>query len=385
MIIGLAGRMGGGKTLLSSMLLERNFTKIAFADYFKSKLAEVYDIDLSLFKDPLSKNEVLNSPIIWNKNYALKLFQLCDIKDFSLPIKDQKFYSRRDLMQYVGSDVLRAYDEDFHINKTMNSLSKDKDYIFDDFRFLNELNAIKKLSGKVFYILRPSNTKISNHISETSINWSDCDYRIVNNSSIDSFKDTFFNFIDIVDNASQKDKLTKINQSLLKNNYNLELVSDEFNVTVKTIKKWSDKYLLNLNKFYYDKFSFLKPNSRAAYYAGQLSGLKPLRVINNSALLKVTSKSDSFLNGLKDFTKSNRPISFNKRNYQFIIDCPFIIENMKYWNIDNSIYNNIPDIIKNDKRLLSIWYLGLLESGKDINLTEKDELLLKKYEIKISK
>ena len=52
----------------------------------------------------------------------------------------------------------------------------DKLIVIDDVRFPNEREAILRLSGEVFFIVRPNSLSISNHTSETALKWQDFSY-----------------------------------------------------------------------------------------------------------------------------------------------------------------------------------------------------------------
>ena len=71
--------------------------------------------------------------------------------------------------------------------------SNGKTVAVDDVRFPNERKAIEELGGECFFIIRPINTNISNHISETALTWNmfDDKHIILNESSLDKFEKNF--------------------------------------------------------------------------------------------------------------------------------------------------------------------------------------------------
>jgi hypothetical protein len=82
--------------------------------------------------------------------------------------------SIRQLLQVIGTDVIRKYNENWHVEKMIEeiqSYSEDKLIVIDDVRFPNERDAILRLSGEVFFIVRPNSLTISNHPSETALKW----------------------------------------------------------------------------------------------------------------------------------------------------------------------------------------------------------------------
>ena len=311
MIVGLAGRMGSGKSTLSNELLKKGFKKVAFADYLKKSLSETYEIDLYRMYNPVKKSELLENDILWNENYANKLFNICNINDFNIKIENKKFSTLRELMQYVGSDVLRVYDKDFHVKKTIEQLSDNENYVFDDFRFPNELEALQKKGTKCYFILRPENNVISNHISETSLNWSNFDNHIINDDSIQKFIDNFINY----EYKSNKDK--------------------------------------------YNIFSFLYPDKDSAYFAGLLSAIGTIKKEDKPKIhLKCTN--ENIIKQFASFVNATDNVYKEKEDFILSFYSPYIIENLKFWNLtlNKSCEYFVPDIIKNNNTLIDAWNKG---------------------------
>jgi hypothetical protein len=85
-----------------------------------------------------------------------------------------KFDDIRSVLQYVGTDILRKYNNNWHVEKMIQNIKKAPSdiVVIDDVRFPNEYEAINDLGGTTFFIIRPDlNISISNHISETSLSW----------------------------------------------------------------------------------------------------------------------------------------------------------------------------------------------------------------------
>jgi hypothetical protein len=374
MIIGIGGRIKSGKTELSLELIKKGFIKISFADYLKSAVAYLYDFDVNLLKTELGKNEVLSSPLIWNKKVSEKLFDYLQIYFYEDAIEEKSFSTRRECLQYIGTDLLRSYDIDFHVKNTLKTLDLTKNYVCDDVRFYNEFLGLKKLNAHMFYVIRPNNFDIMNHASETSLNWSIFQNHIINNKSIGNLKLDFLKAIKNIDyilnegnSIITRDLLTS---SLLQNNYNTYAVAKQLNCNRDKTIWLSQKYAIDLpyNKFYCNIDSFLKPSEEAAYYAGVLSANGCIKKSGKYYVVELSSPNIKLVQGFKDFIKSDKPICSvkdknNKINYILTIRCPYIIENLKYWNIKprEQKVNELPDIIKNDLNLIHHWHLGLLE------------------------
>ncbi len=200
-IIALAGRKGSGKSEISKVLLQEGFEKISFADWMKIKLSDFFKIDSDYFYNSKYKELPLSSlnleNIIWDEKLA-KQFSSFIKEDFNTS-KYREITSLRDLMQFVGTDLLRAKDDLFHVKKTFASLDQNKKYVCDDLRFTNELQYLQSIgsSFKPFYVLRPFNwSNISNHSSEIDLKWNKFSQLIFNVQ--DSAKDFVAETIDNV-------------------------------------------------------------------------------------------------------------------------------------------------------------------------------------------
>lgn len=184
-IVALAGRKGSGKSELSKIHLQDGFEKISFADFMKRSLSDFFKIELDYFYNSAYKELPLSSlnldDIIWNTELA-KQFSLFIKEDFDTS-KTKTITSLRDLMQFVGTDLLREKDDLFHVKKTFSLLDMNKKYVCDDLRFTNELEYLKSIgpSFSPFYVIRPFNWEsISNHASEIDLKWSKFEQLIFN-------------------------------------------------------------------------------------------------------------------------------------------------------------------------------------------------------------
>ena len=93
------------------------------------------------------------------------------------------FKNTRELMQFIGTDLIREYCSDWHINKVREIIETngDKNFVIDDVRFPNERELIESLGGTLWFVVRPKLDNVSNHISETALKWQEFDNIIVNN------------------------------------------------------------------------------------------------------------------------------------------------------------------------------------------------------------
>jgi hypothetical protein len=395
MIIGFGGRMKSGKSTLSKELEKRGFIKIAFADYLKQTISKLYDIDIEKLQTKEGKEEILSVPLKWNNDIAKKLFDLTKINNYKYDIENKKFTTRRECLQYIGTDILRKYDNEFHIKKTLEGLDlNNKNYVCEDFRYKNELNALKQYGAICYYIIRPNNFDISNHISEVSLSWKDFDNIIINNLNEKKFIKKFTDTLEYIGNSSYKPETRKNHLSLDKKTLIKYLNQNEFNTTKAASKLkcsrdkivwWCRKYGIdiqnNTHSYKYDQNSFLKATPEAAYFAGLLSAdgcIKKSGKSKYNYVVELSSNDKILIEKFKKFIKSDKSIYSRKTkngniNYYFVINSPYIVENIKFWNLKprKSKYNEIPDIIKNNNDLMKFWILGLIDGDGSVWLKKK--------------
>lgn len=183
MIIGLCGRIGSGKSELAKVCEKNGYKKLYFALPLKQLCADILDISI----------EELNKAKRENTNIGITIGEeICDIitMETDIPIETvreicigKELENVRQMLQFIGTDLIRGYNRDWHVNKLKEMISENENYVFDDVRFPNEQKMIKDLGGDCWYVVRPTIKNISNHESETSITWHDCYNKIIINDS----------------------------------------------------------------------------------------------------------------------------------------------------------------------------------------------------------
>jgi hypothetical protein len=192
-ILALAGRKGSGKSTLSRFLIEsEKYVKISFADFLKNLISDVFLIDKKyLYDQTLKETKCLK--IYTNIDFYKKISSYIK-EDVTYLLKEEIFIETpRKLLQFVGTDVLRAHDTDFHVKKTLLEIqnSPGVNFVCDDLRFQNELLGLKSLGAEEYFLIRPDNWDISNHSSETSLQWFDLKNIIINNNSVNFLIENF--------------------------------------------------------------------------------------------------------------------------------------------------------------------------------------------------
>lgn len=174
-IIGFAGRKRSGKTTLAKYLKnEENAIIITIANFLKYLCCDLMNMS---YED---LNEKKDNGYTFDVVPDNRWFNIIDkrthigVDNIKKELQNVHITSIRQLLQVIGTDVIRKYNENWHVEKMIEeiqSYSEDKLIVIDDVRFPNERDAILRLSGEVFFIVRPNSLTISNHPSETALKW----------------------------------------------------------------------------------------------------------------------------------------------------------------------------------------------------------------------
>lgn len=198
-LIAFAGRKRSGKTTLAKELQEKdNAVIITIANYLKKLCCEIMNMTFDDFI--LKKDNGYIFDAIPNERWYSIISKETDINvdDIRKELDGKHITTIRQLLQVIGTDVIRKYNEDWHVKKMVEEIERypnDTLIAIDDVRFPNEREAILKRSGRVFFIVRPNVSEVSNHPSETALKWQDFDVNdVIINSylPLENFKYRFF-------------------------------------------------------------------------------------------------------------------------------------------------------------------------------------------------
>ena len=197
MVLGFCGRLRSGKSELARVCQMHGYEKLSFATPLKELCATILSTtvdDLNSLKNSGTKIDIiLDSEICGtiSKETGIPI-DIVEEKSLGKLIGDV-----RELLQFVGTDIIREYNTDWHVEKLRKMILPDHDYVFDDVRFKNEKAMIEECGGDCWFVTRPILDPVSNHESETSILWHDCFNKvIINNKSLDYLKFKWENFLD---------------------------------------------------------------------------------------------------------------------------------------------------------------------------------------------
>lgn len=197
-IYAFAGRKRSGKSVLSNVIKEETKYSviITIANYLKYLCCDILGIDYDTLNERKDNGYTFN--IIPDDkwfNIINKKTNL-DIDIIKKEIGSITFTNIRQMLQIIGTDLIRKYEPNWHVNCMINDINSFNDetvIIIDDVRFPNEKEAIENIGGEVFFIVRPNYFDVSNHISEISLEWQDFDdyHIIINDLTLDDFKNYF--------------------------------------------------------------------------------------------------------------------------------------------------------------------------------------------------
>lgn len=188
-IIGFAGKMRSGKGIAAACLSDHyGYTYLELADRLKKICVELTGLG-SVDELNRLKNDTTGNPHQITLNFDDNLCQkVSDLTDVPLDFIKEKLYGKtivnvRVLLQTLGTDVLRSYDEFWHVQHLLDDIIRlireGKKIVIADIRFPNEKLAIEGIGGEVFYIEREDNPIKNHHNSEHSLSKDDFDYKHV--------------------------------------------------------------------------------------------------------------------------------------------------------------------------------------------------------------
>lgn len=377
-IIGLSGRFKSGKSTLSKILMDRGFVKKSFADPLKRALSETYSWDLkSLYCDE-GKQQRFSYPLAWDEKTHKEFVERIGAH---VPFDgDRFFHSRREIMQYVGTDLCRKNDNDFHVKLLLNEI-KDEDVVIDDLRFKNEMDSIKARDGMCVFVIRPFFWEYSNHKSEISLSRHDFDYVMINKRGeryLNNMGNIFFDFY--ISGRQPRISRTEL-ISLIGEHGGTVKASEFLGCSRDKLVWWSKRHLVKIDQNHYtvDHNAFSTANKNSSYFAGLLSADGCIKKHTKyNYLIDFTNTEIELVEKFRKFVQSNKPIYVKnfenkKTRYEFCFSSEEMIEDMKLWCLEprKSKANKVPDIIKDNDDLIGAWLVGLIDGDGSVYYIDK--------------
>lgn len=174
-IIGFAGKMRSGKSECARFLHDNyGFTIVTIANSLKKLCVELLRLDnIEKLNKLKNDNTIIN--VAFDEYTINTITRQADIAPELIieTLKEHECHTVRELLQVIGTDIIRKYNPQWHIKRTINEIQEAIKrgnclIAIDDVRFPNELNAIEEVGGKVFYVVR-NHISQNEHISETAL------------------------------------------------------------------------------------------------------------------------------------------------------------------------------------------------------------------------
>lgn len=211
-ILAFAGRKRSGKGMLSNGIKNMygdGAVVISVADNLKFLCAKLLNVSLSKLDKMKDDGTVFCEKVngYWvstiNEFTGIPTDVICE------EIGGKTFTSVRNVLQVIGTDLIRKHIPEWHIDKTIERIKELREdgmvVIIDDIRFSNEKCKIEELGGEVFFVIRPDiKNGISNHPSEVALKYTDFaqDCVIINDQPIDVMVKSFYDYYFRFDNDS---------------------------------------------------------------------------------------------------------------------------------------------------------------------------------------
>lgn len=182
MIIGFGYKAGVGKDAAADYLRDNHgFVKRAFAGNLKECCKHVFDLTDIQVHGVEEKQALLDSPVIFDsKHYGgILAWMSSSINTTVVPmtylfsaLAGTVLRTPRDILQFVGTEIMRGQFHDYHTTVCFYDMPKDRDVVLSDVRFVNEAKAVINAGGFCVKILRDvgkMSEKNKSHKSEVDL------------------------------------------------------------------------------------------------------------------------------------------------------------------------------------------------------------------------
>ena len=199
MILGLSGKALAGKDTVADYLIDHYFwtRKTGFATNLKLACMEVFNLTEFQVFEQAGKSAKLDTAVVVDVDMLVSLLNwMGKTHEVSLNDRDyshivgENLHTPRDILQFVGTEVMRYYASDYHMEVVFRSVDRSENVIITDVRFPNEAQSILDNGGKLVRISRPDRLREkygasinSTHASEIALDgWSTWSH-VIDNSS----------------------------------------------------------------------------------------------------------------------------------------------------------------------------------------------------------
>jgi hypothetical protein len=210
LIIGLTGAKSAGKTTAWNIIKERfpGAYEITLAKKLKDVCSLVSEVPRDWFDRQDRKEEFLDMPFYLSLERLLTIMSHYGADQVGLsslrPHIGKVLFTPRQIAQYIGTEVLRAWYPDVHCDHALQSFLQSQASIgvITDIRFKSEVDFFRNRYPNEMSLLYIKNSEAEaksetdSHASEKGfLQIKSQAYRIVNESSIDNLKQQIYNLL----------------------------------------------------------------------------------------------------------------------------------------------------------------------------------------------
>lgn len=186
MLVGLNGLKGSGKDTVGEYLVDEwGFERLSFAAKLKDSAAALFNI----------------KPIMWEVWKNDPKAKVALVNNYGKILNRGTIITVREFLQRYGTEAHRdIFGFDFWVDHALKGIDPNKNYVFTDARFENELQRIKSLGGYNLQILRPELSNEDNHASEIPPPQHLIDYSVDNDGDFNRLYnqvDDFIKFLEL--------------------------------------------------------------------------------------------------------------------------------------------------------------------------------------------
>jgi len=203
-IISFSGKKGSGKTELAKVCEKRGYKIVNFADDLKDLVCTCLHIDRYFMEENKDKDklyDIRHNIINMNGNFVNIFTFISNTTNIDKIYVEQcisrSFNSIREILQIIGTDLIRKYNKTWHIDRFREKVLKlNVPIVCGDCRFINEKKIIEDLHGECWYIIRNQKRSDDYHISENELNSIDFGNNIIlNDENKESFISSWNEFM----------------------------------------------------------------------------------------------------------------------------------------------------------------------------------------------
>jgi hypothetical protein len=197
--VGFVAEKESGKTTTFNFIKELlpQARELMLAEHLKETCAKAFNLSLAFLESQAERKKIFSDPIVLTRDHIKTISD-----SFEMTLSEQevnkhvdfKLTTTRQILQYVGTDILRAVEDDIHLRWAMRRAPKADVYVVTDIRFPNEFAFFDNKDNFLpFYIERKKSTEAdasAAHASETHIpNLRKlCLAEIINNGTLEDLK-----------------------------------------------------------------------------------------------------------------------------------------------------------------------------------------------------